>query len=88
MPGDGTTALDVGAHTGGKFVEFRAVGGGEVGGFEGIFFEVEEFPGLHGGIFDELPGPSAHGPAGLAHVAEISFAADPEEVALEGGLAA
>ena len=88
LPGDGATALDVGAHGGGEVVELGSVFGGKVGGFERVGFEVEEFPGLGGGVFDELPGAAAHGPAGLAHITEVALTADPEMITIEGGLAA
>lgn len=79
--------MDTGPHGGSQFVKLRAVGGGEISRFEGINFEVKKFPGLHGGVFDEFPRAAAHGPAGLAHITEVSFAADPKEVTCESGLA-
>ena len=88
LPGDGATALNLGAHGGGEFAEFLGLLFGEVGGFEGVVFEVEEFPGSVGSIFEKLPGSAAEGPRGVAHVALVSFAAGEEVVALEGRLSA
>lgn len=86
LPGNGAPALDVGPHSDRQFLELRLIFRGQVGGFERVAFEIEKLPGLHRGVFDELPRATAHGPAGPAHIAEVSFAADPEEITLEGGL--
>lgn len=86
LPGDGSSTLDMGPHSACQFTELRPIFEGQICGFEGVAFEIEELPGLHWGVFDELPRTAAHGPAGLAHVAEIAFASDPEEITLEGGL--
>ena len=86
LPGDGTAALDLGAHGGSELAELFGLFFGEVGGFEGVVLEVEEFPRAVGAIFEELPGAASDGPRGVAHVALVSFAAGEEGVAREGGL--
>lgn len=88
MPGDGAAALDLGAHGGGELAKFLGFLFGEVGCFEGVGLEVKEFPWGVGSVFDELPGAAAHGPGGVAHVAEVALAAGEEGVALEGSLGA
>lgn len=88
LPGNSSAALNVGAHSGGKFAKLCGILLGKVGGLERVGFEVEKFPGFHGGIFHELPRAASHRPAGLAHVAEVAFATHPEEITIEGCLLA
>ena len=86
LPGDGATALDLGAHRLGEFVEFLGILFAKVGGLKRIVVEVIEFPWSVGDVLEELPGPASHGPRRVAHVFVIALAPGKEDVAFEGFL--
>ena len=78
--------LDVLAEGCGEFGELGFVRLGQVVFFVRIVFEVVELHGLEGRVVDKLPLAAAHGVNGFAHIAEVAFAAAPEEISRGFGL--